>query len=50
MYGGERRRMESKRNKYEYNGDRRNNRIGSIYRRFPDVVSFRSSVVRDPRR
>lgn len=30
--------MESKRNKYEYNGDRWNNRIGSIYRRFPDVV------------
>lgn len=38
MYRGERRRTESTQHEYEYNGDRGNNRIGSIYRRFPDVV------------
>ena len=38
MYGEEWGRMESKQNKYEYNVDRRNNRISSIYHRFPDVV------------
>lgn len=32
------RRTESTQHKYEYNGDRGNNRISSIYRRFPDVL------------